>query len=624
MCYIMFRNLVTGLAFCAVAMFVTACGGGGGDSSSSDQASLIQSPLQASGGEAEELEVMALGFDSVDDAAWDQTAVRKVLHTFAYGGHASDAQIQTWAGMAPAAAIVEMLTFEEHNLKLSEPVAGDRDKLYTRRGTIGGLAEFLSSDSPDNGIPEGGRDFFNKGAPQMVPRTWELAVAARGLNPFRQKVGFWETNHHMVANLHKRGVQSNQVQHYYDDIMNAHAAGRPYEDIISLASLSAAITKQYGNHENIFSNGNCRCNEDFAREYFQLFFGINGTVNPQVHETVNIKNMSMALTDINPMPDKTLESHIVTFGTERHYPYTLEILNATNFGTTALERIEQLSAVAITHEESLSNLPVMIVSGLADDNLDQADAARLRTIWASMGEKKLLPFLRGYAISTMFHSERRVKYLSSVERNFLIANKIMYNNTQVYDKTFPINNYQREDIWLFGPEHDVFGGQTGVEASVSASVFRNNYNTATGFSYFYHASSDEHINKARYLDWSSVIRPDDGGEYRVRNVAEWLWQRFMADGLKNFGLLERAHLYALLATGNDLVYLAYPEQLDTVITTQDLETDSQLIALLSELETRSLGFESPDERLRQAANAGVGQAINFIIATPYIFAQEGK
>lgn len=41
---------------------------------------------------------------------WTETAVRKVLHVFAYGGQASDAQISTWAEMAPRDAIQQMLT----------------------------------------------------------------------------------------------------------------------------------------------------------------------------------------------------------------------------------------------------------------------------------------------------------------------------------------------------------------------------------------------------------------------------------------------------------------------------------------------------------------------------------
>ena len=36
----------------------------------------------------------ALDFTTVSDTEWDETAVRKVLDTFAYGGHATDLQIQ--------------------------------------------------------------------------------------------------------------------------------------------------------------------------------------------------------------------------------------------------------------------------------------------------------------------------------------------------------------------------------------------------------------------------------------------------------------------------------------------------------------------------------------------------
>lgn len=43
----------------------------------------------------------ALAFTSLDANSWNESAVRRVLHTFAYGGYATDAQIKSWSGMAP-------------------------------------------------------------------------------------------------------------------------------------------------------------------------------------------------------------------------------------------------------------------------------------------------------------------------------------------------------------------------------------------------------------------------------------------------------------------------------------------------------------------------------------------
>ncbi|MFO1436412.1 MAG: hypothetical protein U1F34_08755 [Gammaproteobacteria bacterium] len=63
--------------------------------------------------------------DSVSDATWDETAVRKVLQIFAYGGQATDAQITTWANMKPADAIKQMLTLGTTNNLLRRPRVPD-------------------------------------------------------------------------------------------------------------------------------------------------------------------------------------------------------------------------------------------------------------------------------------------------------------------------------------------------------------------------------------------------------------------------------------------------------------------------------------------------------------------
>ncbi|NND64865.1 MAG: hypothetical protein HKM24_02770, partial [Gammaproteobacteria bacterium] len=90
------------------------------------------------------------GFTPVSDAAWNETAVRKVLHTFAYGSFATDWQIQLWAAMPPNDAIREMLTFDEHNLLLSPPNPSDTDFLHLQTGTMRGIADYFASDHANN------------------------------------------------------------------------------------------------------------------------------------------------------------------------------------------------------------------------------------------------------------------------------------------------------------------------------------------------------------------------------------------------------------------------------------------------------------------------------------------
>jgi hypothetical protein len=411
---------------------------------------------------------------------------------------------------------------------------------------------------------------------------------------------------------------------YYDSIMQALEANTPYQDVLAAAASSSAIAIQYGHRRNKYINGECLCNEDFAREYYQLFFGVLGEYDPEYHETVTIKNTARALTDIVIEQDADNQwTAGISFGSEFHYPDSLEMLYKNYPGQDLPERIDQLSQDAINHPESLNELPVMIIAGLADDNLDAAKITRIRDAWASMQPKNLLTFLRGYAISPLFHSTNRVKYFSSIDRHMLIANKVGMTNEEGYLGLHGVMDYRNETARVFHPVHNVFGNQSGTEAASSAGVFRNNYNRVTQGSYRFLEASGTKYGRDWERDWSSVAPQDEGGQYRVRQLAEWLWNRFIGDGLKHFGVLERAHVYALLATSRDLVELASPDDLERIVTSYDLETDPALIALVDDISGYSLALGSPDTDIRHAANQQVGMAINFIVATPYMFAQEG-
>jgi hypothetical protein len=313
----------------------------------------------------------------------------------------------------------------------------------------------------------------------------------------------------------------------------------------------------------------------------------------------------------------------LTFGTARHYPDVLEMLHVPIGGSQALERIDQLSEYAIEEPESLNNLPVMIIGGLADDNLDADKISRIRSAWASMPEKNLLDFLRAYAISTLFHDPGRIRYLSSIDRNLLILNQMTLVNEANYLGAYSPRLYEEEDVEVFYPRHNVFGGQTGREAADSADVFLANYNTVTGLSQRLRLVSKAKLDRTWEKDWAAVVPAGAGGGYVVSDVAEWLWKRFIGDGLKHFGPLERGHVYALLATELDLGYLSDPQNPGRVITTADVQA-SPLAELVEDLGSRALPLDSADSAQRLAANRRVGQAVNFIVGTPFIFAEEGR
>lgn len=568
------------------------------------------------------------GLPSVNDATWDETAVRKVLQIFAFGGLARDSQITAWANMKPADAIKQMLTLGTTNnlLSPSEGTAfGD--------GTLTGVSAFLSGASspiPDTDY----RTEFEQDAYNGSNFTWMYAATLRGLNPFRQKMGLFETNYHMA--VHRRNLSSEQLFAYYDRVMSALAASptNGYETVMTTAALSAAVARQYGHDDARFnrSTGECNCNEDFAREYHQLFFGILALNEPDYHENTTIKNTAKALTDMNlyhpgftPSTDpEPWAGQDVQYQSDQHPAGTLDILHNANTGTNAQQRFLNQAAAEINHTESLDTLPVMIVEVLADDNLSNAKKAALRQAWRSMARKDILLYVQAYAISTLFHDPARIKYLNSFDRHLNIANKTALSNSEQYaewPRTRWLNDFDQQRP--FEPMHEVFGGQTGEETSKSAYLFQSNYDNATenggrntGYTLTRHGLS-------LTRNWAAVV-PATNGTYPVRSVAEWLWQRYVSDGGRNLGPLERAHLYALLATGNDLAYAVATANPDRVISASDLTTDATLATAVNGFSTSLMNLNSTVVNDRTEANRRVGQAINFILATPFMLAQEGR
>ncbi len=603
-----------------LACILTACGNGSGNSAN---AALEAAPPPVA------------GFTVISDARWDNTAVRDVLQTFAYGGQATDRQIQVWADMSPAVAIREMLTFEEHNFKLSPPDPAELGPAENRPGTLRALSDFWSSNDPANHVQVAFRPLYSFPGP-----VWYRATLSRGLNPFRQRIGLWETNYHLAIN-NRVGVSSDQTIRYYDEIMTALAAGKPYQDVLAIAAVSAAIARQYGHYQNRWIDGRCQCNEDFAREYQQLFFGILGNYDPAYHETVTIKNTAAALTDMRLDFDPEHMDFVdsIVFGQTFHAPGSLDILQASIGGSDARERIHELSQIAIEHPESLDRLPVMIVAGLADENLDAEKIEVIRRAWRGMPTKRLLDFLQGYAISEVFHSKTRVRRQTSVDRLFTASTQIALSNREVDLEIYIPYDLADENVQVFSPRHNVFGAQTGLEAADSTHVFRKNYNRLTQAYWRYALPFGEPLGASWEKNWAQVVPTTAAGTWQVQEVAEWLWQRFVADGLVNFGDLERAHVYALLGSGFDLTTLIGRRELqaagenlddpdlynfDRVVTTAELATDPHLGDLQAEMAAKMLALDDPDLTIRREANLRIGQAINFIVGTPYVFAQEGR
>jgi hypothetical protein len=138
---------------------------------------------------------------------------------------------------------------------------------------------------------------------------------------------------------------------------------------------------------------------------------------------------------------------------------------------------------------------------------------------------------------------------------------------------YPESALKNEGVELFRPIHNVFGHQTGLEASNDPGIFKEAYNNSIERYWSFTRSEKREDNWQK--EWESVIPRGEGDTYRVRDVAEWLWNRFVADGLINFGTLERAHVYSLLGSGNDFGYFVDSTDATRTYTEDEIERYDQ-------------------------------------------------
>ena len=153
-------------------------------------------------------------------------------------------------------------------------------------------------------------------------------------------------------------------------------------------------------------------------------------------------------------------------------------------------------------------------------------------------------------------------------------------------------------------------------------VFLQNYNQTTDQSYVFrrYAISDGNFQWTK--DWRDVIASSDS-RYTVEHVANYLWYRLICDGGKNFGALERAHIYALLGTNSGLAGFLDSDNLDYVYTETELAA-ADIVEKLNALGAVELALDSSNSDEVESTSYRIGQAVSFIAASPYMFYQEGK
>ena len=599
---------------------------------------------------------------TVKSKDWNELYVRRVLNAFAFGGLATDAQIETWGGMKPAAAVAEILTFGSVNNKLSPPDGGDDSDLHC--GSLAGLQDFWSSDNAGNAMKYADRYRYavlSTGltlSTRNLQRTWTKAISTRGCNPFLHKMAFYITNYHASISVHK--TRAGLIRDYYDNIMLGLQNGDNFIELMIIAATDAALARAYGHQYSRYRDSDDAFfgTDDFAREFHQLLFRIQGvTEDPGYHEDTTIEPAAWMLSGmgvdrnqdaygstntgdwyIGPidfsdhMDDYTTPRAVNNFTNHYHADQgtnsCLEILHEQICGASAGEKIAALAQVAGVHPESMENVPVSFIDFFADDNLDQAKIDAIRGSWTA-ANYDILAFIRAYASSIEFHSASTFKYKTAFNRNLTIQNANTLDNEEVFGREYydsPWNRMFNQGATVFEPAHDVFGGQTGFQAANNRYVFKTAYANNVDSTWFLYDISDTYTLEAADLapvytwtkKWDAVIPVNGNGEYVVAEVAEWLWNHFIGDGGKNFDPIARAHVHALLSSDRDFAYTVDAGNREAVYSSDQILNDPAVSAVDQANAAQLMDFSSTSDNIR------VGMAVNFITMTPYAFAMEGK
>ncbi|NNE05824.1 MAG: DUF1800 family protein [Xanthomonadales bacterium] len=585
---------------------------------------------------------------------WDEAHVRRVLRAFAYGGFATDQQISSWAGMKPNQAVAQILTFDPVNNLLSAPDG----EVGNHCGTLQEFQDFISSDDPNNPTAFDQRSRYsllNSNIDLNTTNTqfaWTRAISTRGCNQFLWKTALYLTNYH--ASIHVRTPRAGLIRDYFDDYMEALSSGMNFIEVMTVGAKHAAVSRAYGHQYNQWRNDEAFVNEDFAREYFQLFFGILGTTeDADYHENITIKNNALVLTGMNvdkqtgafgadgsgdwyvsPIvftdhtddTGRNIRNELYHYESELGSGSCVEVLHENICGTTADVKLEALGQFAGNHPESLANVPVLFVNFFADDNLDSDKISQIQGSWAEANHD-LLSFLQEYAASTAFHNASTYKYFTAFDRNFVLQNAFTLSNEENLSRPSyrsPWDRARDQGMRVFEPIRNVFGHQTGLDAANNPYIFRDGYNQNVFDSdYFYDYQDDYTLSDGGPVqtwtkDWASVI-PQSNGQHVVSDVADWLWNHFIGDGGKNFDSIARAQVQALLAEGRDFGYTVDSGNSDQAYSSAEIE-GANAAAHAKDQEHAGLVIDLASGTQKDR----IGMAINFISMTPYTFAMEGQ
>jgi hypothetical protein len=547
------------------------------------------------------------GFQTLNNEDWNKNTVKKVLNTFTYGIVASEEQILTWSDMQPEDAIKEIMNMSGYNKKLKDSGDGFLPEEESR-------LEFIMQEM-DKRYP--GTAFRFESRLSKGELISPLIMDNTNYNPFRLKLGLWEVNYHQVINSMIDALFSFNVYHYFDNIVDKIEDNVNYEKILASSAISSPIMLMYGQTSNKYINNEFNVNDDFARELHQLFFGILGDGYKEYYESVTIENTAKILTgmqkqnevytSINGEKTAGAPSYNIQEVPEEHFVGNVNILGESINQASIRGAIEKIAEVAIRKNESMTNLPLMIINGLADSNIEKNIEIRQRAMneWEQNIENAdILKFLQSYAISYEFHNEERFRTLSSLDRLAKTYNLLNFEGKKPYRYYKLTAELKKENYQLFYPAKGVFGNLTGEDIKTNSTVFTAFYNRAANNGY---------TNLYKNTDFSKMIDKDI--DNNIKDISEFIWNRFIGDNLKHFGLMERLHIYSLLLYGKD--YNEY--------TMSDIDYTEEYIQEHLEVQDKiKLMSEEYIILNNIAIQSNLKHVTNFVLGLPFMWFEEGK
>ena len=108
---------------------------------------------------------------------------------------------------------------------------------------------------------------------------------------------------------------------------------------------------------------------------------------------------------------------------------------------------------------------------------------------------------------------------------------------------------------------------------------------------------------------------DDSIEKNIKSISEFVWNRFIGDNLKNFGKMERLHIYSILAHGVD--YNEY-KNTNIIYTDEYINNDQNILNDIEDMSKLTINLIDTKNKTR------IKYITHFVLGLPFMWFEEGK